>query len=391
MSIFNKHKQALSKQPLSNNNFILKFLLEKEFIQFSRNKFFPKMLIAVPLISLALFPMVANFDVKNIRLVVVDNDQSNYSTRLMNKATASGHFTMKGIAENYDAALYYIEQDKADLILEIPVRFEESLITQGKTQVLIAANSVNGMKGGLSSSYMATIISNFTAELLAEQMPASNSLKAPMIEIVPHYRFNPRLEYKYTMIPAILMMILAMIVGFLPALNIVSEKEKGTLEQMNVTPASPFIIILSKLIPYWLMGFVVLTIGFFVAWLFYGMIALGSYFLIYLFAAVFSLAFSGFGLAISNYAQNFQQAMFIMFFFVISFIFLSGLYTPVSSMPEWTQTLSRFSPLRYTVEVLRSVFLKGSVFSDLKYHFLALCGFAVFFNGWAVLGYRKTT
>ncbi len=391
MSIFNKHKQALSKLPLSNNNFILKFLLEKEFIQFSRNKFFPKMLIAVPLISLALFPMVANFDVKNIRLVVVDNDQSNYSTRLMNKATASGHFTMKGIAENYDAALYYIEQDKADLILEIPVRFEESLITQGKTQVLIAANSVNGMKGGLSSSYMATIISNFTAELLAEQMPASNSLKAPMIEIVPHYRFNPRLEYKYTMIPAILMMILAMIVGFLPALNIVSEKEKGTLEQMNVTPASPFIIILSKLIPYWLMGFVVLTIGFFVAWLFYGMIALGSYFLIYLFAAVFSLAFSGFGLAISNYAQNFQQAMFIMFFFVISFIFLSGLYTPVSSMPEWTQTLSRFSPLRYTVEVLRSVFLKGSVFSDLKYHFLALCGFAVFFNGWAVLGYRKTT
>jgi ABC-2 type transport system permease protein len=262
MSIFNKHKQALSKQPLSNNNFILKFLLEKEFIQFSRNKFFPKMLIAVPLISLALFPMVANFDVKNIRLVVVDNDQSNYSTRLMNKATASGHFTMKGIAENYDAALYYIEQDKADLILEIPVRFEESLITQGKTQVLIAANSVNGMKGGLSSSYMATIISNFTAELLSEKMPASNSLKAPMIEIVPHYRFNPHLEYKYTMIPGILMMILAMIVGFLPALNIVGEKEKGTLEQMNVTPASPFIIILSKLIPYWLMGFVVLTIGF---------------------------------------------------------------------------------------------------------------------------------
>ena len=391
MSIFNKHKQALSKQPLRDRNFVLKFLLEKEFLQFRRNKFFPKMLIAVPLISLALFPMVANFDVKNIRLVVVDNDQSNYSTRLMNKATASGHFALKGIAENYDAALYYIEQDKADLILEIPDRFEKTLITEGKSQVLIAANTVNGMKGGLSSSYMATIISNFTAELLSEKMPASNSLKAPMIEIVPHYRFNPHLEYKYTMIPAILMMILAMIVGFLPALNIVGEKEKGTLEQMNVTPASPFIIILSKLIPYWLMGFVVLTIGFFVAWLFYGMIALGSYFLIYLFAAVFSLAFSGFGLAISNYAQNFQQAMFIMFFFVISFIFLSGLYTPVSSMPEWTQTLSRLSPLRYTVEVMRSVFLKGSVFSDLKYHFLALCGFAVFFNGWAVLGYRKTT
>lgn len=389
MPMFKKHKKLKPKE--NSRKFILKFLLEKEFIQFRRNKFFPKMLVAVPFISLALFPMVANFDVKNIRLVVVDKDHSNYSSRLINKATASGHFTMKGIAENYNAALYEIEQDKADLILEIPAQFEKSLITEGKAQVLIAANTVNGMKGGLSSSYMATIINNFSAEILAEKMPVSKSTKAPLIEIVPHYRFNPHLEYKYTMIPGILMMILAMIVGFLPALNIVGEKEKGTLEQMNVTPASPFIIILSKLIPYWLMGFVVLTIGFFVAWLFYGMTALGSYFLIYLFAAVFSLAFSGFGLAISNYAHNFQQAMFIMFFFVVTFIFLSGLYTPVSSMPEWTQILSRFSPLRYTVEVLRSVFLKGSSFADLKYHFLALCGFAVFFNGWAVLGYRKTT
>ena len=159
---------------------------------------------------------------------------------------------------------------------------------------------------------------------------------------------------------------------------------------MNVTPATKFNIILAKLIPYWIIGFIVLSIGFFVAWAFYGMISVGGYLPIYLFAAVFVLAISGFGLVISNYASTIQQAMFMMFFFVITFIFLSGLYTPVSSMPEWLQTFSRFSPLRYMVEVLRSVFLKGSTPADLWKHLAALFGFAIFFNGLAVLSYKKT-
>ncbi|MBN2806223.1 MAG: ABC transporter permease, partial [Prolixibacteraceae bacterium] len=231
-------------------------------------------------------------------------------------------------------------------------------------------------------------VNEYASEIREEWM-SSGMHNAQVLEVVPRFNFNPLLEYKYTMIPAIMMMILAMITGFLPALNIVGEKEKGTIEQMNVTPVNRLTLILSKLIPYWIIGFLVLSICFFVAWLFYGMISVGSYALIYLFAAVFTLAFSGFGLMISNYASTVQQGMFIMFFFVITFIFLSGLYTPVSSMPEWTQTVSRFSPLRYMVEVLRFIFLKGSTFYDLRWHFAALGGFALFFNGWAVLSYHK--
>jgi len=193
------------------------------------------------------------------------------------------------------------------------------------------------------------------------------------------------------MIPAILMMALAMLTGFLPALNIVGEKEDGTIEQMNVTPVNKFELILSKLIPYWIVGFVVLTISFFVAWLFYGMVSAGGYLLVYLFATVFVLAFSGIGLAISNYASTIQQGMFIMFFFVITFVFLSGLYTPVTSMPQWLQTVSLFSPLRFMIEALRGIFLKGCTFSDLSGHFWALCAFAVFFNSWAVISYRKSS
>lgn len=370
---------------------MLKFLLEKEFKQIMRNKSLPRMVIVMPFMALALFPLVANFDVRNINLSVVDNNHSPYSERLIQKVVSSGYFQLTNVSYNYSDALQSVEQDRADVVLEIPPRFEEELMTNQTTNVLISANTVNGMKGGLSSAYLVSILNDFGTEVRTELINGGAKLQTPSCEIVPRYYFNPHLEYKYTMIPAIMMMMLAMLTGFLPALNIVGEKEKGTIEQMNVTPVGKFTLILSKLIPYWIIGFIVLTICFFVAWLFYGMISVGGYVLIYLFSAIFVLAFSGFGLVISNYASTVQQAMFMMFFFVITFIFLSGLYTPVSSMPDWTQAFSRFSPLRYMVEVLRSIFLKGSSFGDLNMHFFALCGFAVFFNGWAVLSYRKNS
>lgn len=369
----------------------LRYLLEKEFLQIKRNKFMPRMIFILPFVALALFPLVANFEVKDINLAVVDNDHSSFSARLVQKTASSGYFHLTRTPADYQTALHHIEQDDADIILEIAPGFEKNLINLQPAGVLISTNTVNGMKGGLSSAYLSGIITDFSAEIRAEHLQSNSRLKANSIEIIPRYDYNPHLEYKYTMVPAILMMMLAMLSGFLPALNIVGEKEKGTIEQLNVTPVSKFTLILSKLIPYWVIGFIVLTICFLVAWMFYGMISAGGYLQIYLFAAVFVLAFSGLGLVISNYANTVQQAMFMMFFFVITFIFLSGLYTPVSSMPGWTQALSRISPLRYMVEVLRFIFLKGSNFFDLKWHFAALCGFAVLFNGWAVLSYRKST
>lgn len=369
---------------------MLKYLLEKEFKQIKRNKFLPRVVFIMPFFALALFPLVANFEIKNINLAVVDHSHSPYSERLVRKIVASGYFRLTEVPADYKAALFSVDQDNADVIVEIPPHFEEDLINMQKSELMISANTVNGMKGGLSSVYMMEIINNFASEIRGEMMPGNARLQTPDIEIVPRYNFNPHMEYKYTMIPAIMMMLLTMLTGFLPALNIVGEKEKGTIEQMNVTPVNKFTLIISKLIPYWVIGFIVLTICFFVAWLFYGMISKGGYLQIYLFTAVFVLALSGLGLVVSNYASTIQQGMFMMFFFVVTFIFLSGLYTPVSSMPEWLQQVSRFSPLRYMVEVLRFIFLKGSNILDLKWHFLALCGFAVFFNGWAVLSYRKT-
>ena len=367
----------------------LKFLLEKEFKQILRNKFLIRVIIFLPLLSLALLPMVANFEIKNNNLTVIDNDHSPSSQLLIKKIVSSGHFHLVSVRNNFDEAMTDIEQDRSDVIFEIPAFFEKSLMTTYTANVNVSANAVNAVKGALGSGYLLQIIHNFSADFRDRVMPSNSKVQTPAFEIVPRYDFNPHLEYKFSMIPAIIMMILGMISGFLPALNIVGEKEKGTIEQMNVTPVGRFPVILSKLIPYWVIGFIVLTICFIVVWIIYGMVSVGGYVEIYLFATVFVLAFSGLGLVISNYANTIQQAMYLMFFFVINFIFLSGLYTPLSSTPQWVQTTSLFSPLRYMIEALRSIYLKGSHIGDLWTQFAALIGFAVFFNLWAILSYRK--
>lgn len=369
---------------------IIKYLIEKEFKQFKRNPFLSRFVFVFPIIMLTLLPLAANFEVKDINLSVIDNNHTSYSRRLVQKIAASEYFHITNISGNYREALKSIEQDESDVILEIPGGFEQDLIRSQAANVMISANAVNGMKGGLGSAYLTGIIAEYNAEIRAELLPANGKLAQSGMEITKLFRFNPLLKYKFTMVPAIMVMLLTMICGFLPAFNIVSEKESGTIEQMNVTPVSKFSLILSKLIPYWVVGFIVLNICFGVAWLFYGLWPKGSLLTIYLFASVFVLSFSGLGLIVSNYAKTLQQAMFMVFFIIITFIFMSGLYTPVDNMPHWAQLISDISPLKYFIMVMRLVYLKGSATADLIKPFLALCGFATVFNTWAVLSYRKS-
>jgi ABC-2 type transport system permease protein len=176
----------------------------------------------------------------------------------------------------------------------------------------------------------------------------------------------------------------------LPALNIVSEKEIGTIEHINVTPVTKFTFILAKLIPFWILGVIVLTLCMTVAALVYGLFPAGNLFTIYGFAIIYILVVSGFGLVISNYSNTMQQAMFVIFFFVMVFILMSGLFTPVASMPQWAQTITIFNPLKYLMEVMRSVYLKGSGFGEMLSQFFALCAFAIVANTWAVASYRKS-
>lgn len=366
----------------------LKFLLEKEFKKIKRDKFLPKMIFIMPVMQLLILPFAANFEMKNINLSVVDNDHSVYSQRLVDKVLSSGYFQLTDVSFSHNQAMHSIERNQVDIILEIPLRFEHDLINESQVKLSVSANAVNGTKGGLGASYLSSIIRDFNEELLMEWNHAKT---LPPVEVLSINRFNPHLNYKTYMVPGIMFFLLSIVAGFMSSLNIVSEKEKGTIEQMNVTPVPKHVFILSKLIPFWIIGFILLTLSVIIARIVYGIIPLGNLGIIYLFASVYLIAFTGLGLAVSTISSTQQQAMFTTFFFFIIFSLLSGLFTPISSMPEWAQNITLFNPLRYAVEVVRMVYLKGSALSDLLPQFGAVCCFAVVFNVVAVLGYRKSS
>jgi len=368
---------------------MIRFLIEKEFKQIFRNKLMPGMILGMTIMMMIVMPWASNQEVKDLHLTVVDHDHSSYSQRLIQKITASSYFFLTEMAAANEEAMQDIEAGKSDLILEIEPDFEKNLIMSGGAQVMISANAVNGIKGGLGSSYLSNIINDFATEVRNEQYPSSGKEILPVIGILPQYRFNPHLDYKVFMVPALMVILLTLLCGFLPSLNIVSEKEIGTIEQINVTPVSKFTFIMGKLIPYWVIGFVCLTLCFILAALIYKIYPVGNLLIIYLFASIYILIMSGFGLIISNYSATMQQAMFVMFFFMMILMLMSGLFTPISSMPKWAQYITYFNPLRYFMQIMRMVYLKGSSAAQLVPQMIALCIFAFVCNLWAVLSYQK--
>ena len=370
----------------------LKYLIEKEFKQTMRNSIIPKLIIAYPIMLMLIFPWVINFEVKNIKVSVVDHDNGVYSQRLIQKVDASQYFIVNNITSNYDEALIDIEKKKADLILEFQPNFDNNIVKNKRADVMLSANSVDGTRGLLGNAYLSQILNDYSAELRSElaQTGMKPQQKMSSINIVPQYKFNENLDYKVFMIPALMVMMVTLICGILPALNIVSEKETGTIQQINVTPVKKHQFILAKLIPYWIIGFIVLSIAFGVVGLMYGIWPAGGFLPLYVSSLVFIIGISGMGLIISNYSETLQQAMFLAFFFVLIIILLSGLFTPIASMPKWAQVVAYSNPLSYFMEIMRMIYLKGSSYTGIAKPLLSLLGFALGLNTWAVLSYSKS-
>ena len=368
---------------------ILPYLIEKEFKQMMRNIILPIVFIMLPIGMINLMPRAATQEVKNLTLSVIDNDHSSWSQRLIQKLSASTYFSLTDVSSTYDAALHRVEAGEADFIVEIEPDFERNLVREGVSHVLISANAVNGVKAGLGSSYLSQIITDYAMELREEQGVVASAASQPGLTVTPRYHYNATLDYKYFMIPGLIAMLLVLIVGFLPALNIVGEKERGTIEQINVTPIGRFAFIFSKLIPYWAVGLFILSYSMLLTRLIYGYVPAGNIGLIYLFATLFILVVSSLGLIVSNYSDTAQQAALVMFFFLVIFILLSGLLTPIASMPRWAQAITLLNPLRYFIEVMRALYLKGSTFHDLLSNFQALSLYAILAWIWAIWSYRK--
>ncbi|KIC95693.1 ABC transporter permease [Flavihumibacter solisilvae] len=367
----------------------IRFLLQKEFRQIFRNKSILAMVMVMPIVQLLILPLAADYEIKNINLAVVDEDRSPYSQKLISKITSSGYFRLTGFENNYNEAFRLIEQEKADIVLQIPPHFESTLVRENKSALFVAVNAINGTKASLGGSYLSAIIRNFNGEIRVQLMQPGRFSRVEQVETPTRFWFNPFLNYHMYMVPGILAILVTMIGGFLSALNIVKEKEVGTIEQINVTPIHKHHFILGKLIPFWVLGNIVFIIGLGVSWLVYGIVPQGNIALLFAFVAVYLLAVLGLGLLVSTLCETQQQAMFIMFFFMMVFILMGGLFTSVDSMPDWARVIVRFNPVSYLIDVMRMVILKGSNFGDVRQKMIIIAGFAIVLNTLAILNYRK--
>ena len=372
---------------------VLRFILQKEFRQIFRDRIILVMMFAMPTIQLIIMPLAADFEVKNINVAYVDHDHSSYSQRLVHKIASSGYFKLVSSPHSYQAGLTLIEAGKVDLIVEIPAGFERNLVREGMQRVNIAVDAINGTKSALGGGYLTAVIADFNSTLDVNVKVTGNSLSGNVatISIANSNWYNPRAAYKYYMVPGILVLLLTMIGGFITALNIVKEKEIGTIEQINVTPIKKWQFILGKLVPFWIVGMIVFTMGLIVMYVVYGIFPMGNLLVLYLFAAVYLIALLGLGLFISTLADTQLQAMFFAFFLIMVFMLMSGFFTSTDSMPDWARTMSECTPVTHFIRVVRLIVLKGSGLQQVGIELLYLAGFAVLLNGLAIFNYRKTT
>ena len=352
------------------------FLIRKEFLQIRRNAFLPKIFVVLPIIMLLIVPYAANQEVKDLKFCVVDNDRSTLSRELVAQVDASKYFMLESVQGDYRSALEQVEMGRADVILDIPHSFSSDVVREGTASVNVNVNAVNGVKGALGQAYMLSIISDFTSAQREERGIGVGQGAAGGVDVRPCYLFNAALDYKVYMVPGIIAMLLTLLIGFLPAINIVGEKEKGTIEQINVTP--------------WIIGLFMLLWSMLWAYILYGMRPEGSVWLVLLSSLLFFLIVSSLGLIVSNCSATMRQAALLMLFFLIIFVLMSGLLTPIASMPDWAQAITYANPLRYYIEALRALYLKGSTLADLQPQLLSMAAYAVVSWAGAILSYKKT-
>lgn len=362
---------------------ILKALLRKEIALMRRNPIIPKIIFVMPLMVMLVIPLVANLDVKNVNVAVVDNDHSLLSRRIISDAGHSDFLTISSVNESHNEALQDVENGKADVLLSIPANYEHNLNT-GDAFIDVEANGVNAINGMLGAGYVTKSVTRTLAGWRAE-----TGIESVPSEISVINRYNPTLNFRNYMIPALMVVLLIIICGFLPALNLVSEKESGTIEAMNVTPVSRLTFVLSKLIPFWVIALLVVTIGMVVGRLVYGLVPEGNILAIYLATILFTLVMSGLGISIANQSSTMLQSIFVMFAFIMIFQLMSGLFTPIRSMPQWAQYLTYAIPPRYFIEIMRDVYLKGTTIPELWFQYTTLAAFATAILLLAALTYKK--
>ncbi|MBA3852774.1 MAG: ABC transporter permease [Gemmatimonas sp.] len=375
----------------------LRVLLRKEFLQIRRDPTILRLLFIMPVVQLMVLANAASFEVKESRVWVVDRDRTPTSAALVERLAGTGRFLVVGQGLRQEDGNAALLAGRANAIVSIPEGFARDLQRTHHAAVQLAFNAEDGAQAGVASSYATEVVARYSAELGAAVLPMNVAASArgtptpgsPRIDVHRRNWFNPALEYRWYMVPGILVQLITIGGTFMTALNIVREKEAGTLDQLNVTPIGRTTFIAAKLIPFWIIGLVQLSVGLAVAAFAFRIPIEGSLALVYGAAALYLVAALAVGLWVSSISDTQQQAVFVTFSLLMVYILMSGLFTPIRSMPDWAQNVAQLNPLMHFISLMRGVMLKGASVVDVLPRLAALAGGAAVLMTLAVRRYRK--
>lgn len=343
-----------------------------------------------PLLQLVLLSYAATFEIKDIDVVIIDQDHSPGSRELISRFEISDNFRIVDITTNPQDGIEAIDRNEAKMAIHLPTNMDRDLTRENSADIGIQIDAVDGFTANIARQYAMGIIRQHNSKM----KPATNhpgGMYGQQIEIRTSRWYNPDLDYKTYMVPGILILLVTSIGAFLTSMNIVREQEIGTIEQINVTPIRKYEFIIGKLLPFWFMAIAVFTFGLIVARLFFDTPFVGSLWTIYAIALGFLLLVNGAGLLVSTISNTQQQALFSMWFVFVIFVLLSGLFTPIDSMPGWAQIIAHLNPVTWFIDMMRRVMLTGTGFADIAVSYFILLGVAAGIIALAVARYSKAT
>jgi ABC-2 type transport system permease protein len=370
------------------------FLVRKEFLQIFRDRATVFQIFMIPVVQLLVLANAATFDVKQVRMLVVDEDRTTVSAGLVLRLEAGRQFKVVRYVPSDAGVNHALLDREVTAVLHIPRRFEEDLVRRRRAQVQLILNAEEGATAGIVQSSANAILASYAGELdgtlpVARGGSSAAPRMAPL-DLRTQRWFNPTRNYKYWMVPALMVSLTTIIGLLLTAQNITRENELGTLEQLNVTPMTKVQFIAAKLIPFWLLTMLIFSIGLAIGKLVFGIPMRGNLLWVYLAAAVYLIVVLGLGLWISTITRTQQQAMFVAFFVILIFLLMSGLFTPVDSMPEWAQRVAEANPVKHFVSIMRAVLMRGAGLETVGRPILGLAAAGAAVLALAVMRYRKS-
>ena len=367
------------------------YLAQAEVLHILRDHILLAQVLVVPVVQLLVLTNAATFEIRNTPIHIVDLDRSPASRGVVNRLAANGHFDIVDTTPSVDVGDDHLLRGTATMIVVIPPHFEESIVRTGVGQVQLSVNAEKGSAAGIVQSYATQVLTDYAASLrpVDNESRIADAGSRPRIDVQARSRYNPTQNYKHYMVPGILVALMTIIGTLLSAQNIAREKELGTLEQLNVTPITRGQFIIAKLLPFWVLGLIELSLGLLVGKLVFGIPMVGNLALLYCVAAVYLAVAAGIGLWISAIVDTQQQAMFVTFFIVNIYLLMSGLFTPIDSMAPWVQKVTMINPVRHFVTISRAILMKGAGPAEIAQPFLILLGTAAVVLVVAVGQYRK--